>query len=96
MCSAGHTPKERSTNLSEGTVSFLRRAVHKVALDQGGYRKFYAWSQGGRTFQGCGAALAKASTPSRAGRLVFGEGHSAAPACAVRGLCRERQAAKFH
>ncbi|MCU1243667.1 MAG: hypothetical protein JWO71_4393 [Candidatus Acidoferrum typicum] len=77
MCSTGHTPKERSKNLSEGTVSFLRRTVHNVELDQGGYRNFSVWS-------------------SRVDRLVFGKGHAAAPACAVRGLRREGQTAKFH
>jgi hypothetical protein len=55
-----------------------------------------ACAQGERGLEGRGATLAKATTANPADRLVFGKGHAAAPACAVRGLRGEGQTAKFH
>ena len=57
---------------------------------------FLRGAQGERTFEGRGAALANGRTSKRADRSVFGEGHSSAPSCAVRGLCREGKTAKLH
>jgi len=82
MCSSGTCRRTGAKTCPNVRRRALEGYVHKAIIES-------AW------FEGREAALARRTAPRPVERLVFGEAIRPAGVC-VRGLCGQRQPAKFH